>query len=160
MSVALALASATALSACASGVESGRSDAAPVAVPATAPVAKVTTKPAAGKVATTPAQQELEKAVRDAGLDQTVRSFMNEETVGLLFGMMRAVLNGNDADVSPALEQKMNVLAQELPKKIVPLMTKAMDVAEEEMKRAMREQANAAGNAKVVPQPEDKAKKP
>jgi hypothetical protein len=92
----------------------------------------------------TPAQRELEKAIRESGLDQTVKSLMNEEMIGMLFGMMRAALNekdgGKDAGIPPAFEKKMDQLAEELPKKLAPVIAKALDVAEQEMKRAVREE--------------------
>jgi hypothetical protein len=98
----------------------------------------------AAAAAATPAQRELEKAIRESGLDQTVKSLMNEEMIGMLFGMMRAALNekdgGKEAGIPPAFEKKMDQLAEELPKKLAPVIAKALEVAEQEMKRAVREE--------------------
>ncbi len=92
-------------------------------------------------VAVTPAQVELERTLKNSGVDQLAKSFFNEETMGLFFAMMRSVASGKDADLSPALEKKMDQLAEDLPKKMAPVMAKMLDVAEQEMKRAMKEQA-------------------
>jgi hypothetical protein len=119
--------------------------------------------------------RELEKALRDSGLESTVKSFFNEETIGALFGIARVLLsdatnNANNANVksgeqsnSPnlptpgakqksrsqekmgestaVLEKQMEKLGDELPKKLLPLLGKLLDVAESEVKRAAREQA-------------------
>jgi hypothetical protein len=100
---------------------------------------KVAAKPAAP----TAAQLEIEKTIRNSGLDQTVKSLMNEETVGLFFSMMRAAISDKGADIPPQQENKMVQLATDLPKKIAPVMAKVLDVAEQEVKRAMREQTTA-----------------
>jgi hypothetical protein len=101
-------------------------------------------------VAATPAQIELERTLKASGVDQLAKSFFNEETMGLFFNLMRGVASGKDADLSPALEKKMDQLAEDLPKKMAPVMAKMLDVAEQEMKRAMKEQA-AAEAAKAAP---------
>lgn len=107
----------------------------------------------------TPAQRELEKAIRDSGLDQTAKSLMNEEMIGALFGMMRAVLSEKDGDkgvnIPPAFEKKMDQLAEELPKKLAPVLAKAFDVAEQEMKRAIRE-GETSPTEKKLPRKESK----
>jgi hypothetical protein len=131
-----AIASATvvvALSACAATDEKTAATAASAPQPARTAVAPAT-----------PAQRELEKAIRDSGLDQTAKSLMNEEMIGMLFGMMRAAFSEKDGDkgviVPPAFEKKMDQLAEELPKKLAPVIAKALDLAEQEMKRAVREE--------------------
>lgn len=140
-----------ALSACAATEEKTVTTAA--ATPQPARTSATPTAPA------TPAQHELEKAIRDSGLDQTAKSLMNEEMIGMLFGMMRTVLSDKDGgegmNIPPAFEKKMDQLAEELPKKLAPVLAKALDVAEQEMKRAVRE-GETSPTAKKTPQKDSK----
>jgi hypothetical protein len=134
----------TALSGCAATEEKTVTP----AVSATAPQpARVAAAPA------TPQQRELEKAIRESGLDQTAKSLMNEEMIGMLFGMMRAALNekdsGKEAAIPSAFEKKMDQLAEELPKKLAPVIAKALDAAEQEMKRAVREEETSRTEKKL-----------
>jgi hypothetical protein len=90
--------------------------------------------------AVSPAQIELEREIRASGIDQVAKSFMNEETIGFMFDMFRSVSGGKDADVPPALEKKMAAMSEDLPKKLAPVMAKVLVLAEQEMKRALKEQ--------------------
>lgn len=89
----------------------------------------------------------LEREIRASGLDTLARSMLDEESVGLVFGMFRAVLDGKEAAVPAALERKLDRLAEELPKKLAPLMQTMLDAAEAELRRAMREARTAPPQA-------------
>lgn len=92
----------------------------------------------------TPAEMEIERELRASGIDQVAKSFVNEEMMGLLFGMFRNVLSGKENagnTESAAIERKMEKMADELPKKMGPILAKVMDLAEAEMKRAMKDAA-------------------
>ena len=89
----------------------------------------------------TAAEMEIERELRASGIDQIAKSFASEEMIGLLFGLMRGALNGKEMDGNSALEKKMEQMADELPKKIAPVMAKVMDIAEQEMKRTLKEAA-------------------
>jgi hypothetical protein len=95
---------------------------------------------AKARQAVSPAQIELEREICASGIDQAAKSFMNEETIGLTFDMFRSVSGGKDADVPLALEKKMAAISEDLPKKLAPVMTKVLALAEQEMKRAVKEQ--------------------
>jgi hypothetical protein len=112
---------------------------------------------------TTPEQRELEAAFRDSGLQDTMKSLVNEETISAVFSIARVVLrdfanestgsnsatnkSANDAQAKQAkeatalLEKKLDKVSEELPKKLAPLIGKFLDIAESQVKRAMREQA-------------------
>lgn len=95
-----------------------------------------------------PAAAELEREIRASGIDQVAKSFMNEETIGLMFEMFRSVASGNEVDVSPTFEKKIEAMSEDLPKKLAPVMAKVLVIAEQEMKRAAREQTAKESAAK------------
>lgn len=99
----------------------------------------------------TPAEMEIERELRASGIDQVAKSFVNEEMMGMLFGMFRGVLSGKEGAgnaESAAIEKKMEKMTEDLPKKMGPIMAKVMDLAEAEMKRAMKETAAKENAAK------------
>lgn len=87
------------------------------------------------------ARLALEREIRESGIDNLARSLLTEEAIGELFSLVRAMVSGKDDEISPALERKLEKLADELPKRMAPLMNRAIDLAEVEFKRALREQA-------------------
>lgn len=110
--------------------------AAPIDVPPRASQRGQAQQDAAGS-----AQLALEREIRESGIENLAKSLYTEETIGELFGLVRSMINGKDDAFSPALDRKMEKLADELPKKMAPLMNRVLDLAEAEFKRALREQA-------------------
>lgn len=117
---------------------------------ADAPVTRTARRAEAPRVIT-PAQAELEREIRASGFDDVAKSFMNEETIGLMFGMFRAMTSGKDVEASPALEKKLEQLAEDLPKKLAPVMAKVLVMAEAEMKRAVKAQSEKATKTPAAP---------
>jgi hypothetical protein len=91
--------------------------------------------------APTAAQLEMEREIRASGVDQLAKSFMNEEMIGLMFGMFRSMAEGKETQVSPALEKRMEQMSDELPKKMSPIMSKMLTIAEQEVRRSLKEQS-------------------
>ncbi len=91
--------------------------------------------------APTAAQIEMEREIRASGIDQFAKSFANEEMIDLMFGMFRSMAEGKETQVSPALEKKMEQMSEELPKKMGPIMSKMLTIAEQEVRRSLKEQS-------------------
>jgi hypothetical protein len=90
-------------------------------------------------------------------IQQLMRSVIDEDTVSLLFDVLRSALDsalvGSNAtngraeaksrELEKRLEQKVERLSTELPAKVAPLVKRALDQAEREVKRALHETIDA-----------------
>lgn len=71
--------------------------------------------------------------------ERALRGIITEDDVHALFGAFRALIDGGQADLPGDFEKRMDALSEELPKRLAPLLNRALDAAEKEAQRALRE---------------------
>jgi hypothetical protein len=86
-------------------------------------------------------------AVQDAFPAELLRGAVTDADVSGLFAMFRAALKGEDAAMPPALDKKLEQLAEDLPARMMPLMDKLLTIAEKEVQKTLPAQPSKPAGA-------------